>query len=332
LQILNFSGALMRARFGETVVLIAAALLVMQDAPAQIYPARAVRIVVASTPGSSPDVVARLLAQKLTERLGQQVVVDNRAGVGGNLGAEAVARAAADGYTLLLVMSSHAIGMALYKSLNYDLARDLVAVAPIASTPTLLVAHPALPATSVKALIALAKARPNELLLGSGGAGTPPHLCAEMFRGAARISFVHVPYKGISPALTDVAAGQLQFAFSSLPAVMSYVRSGRLRALGVTTLARTNLAPDVPAIAETLPGFEALGWFGIAAPAGTPPAVIERVHGAVHASMAQPDLIEALRNQGAEPMAGTTAQFGAFVASEIRKWGEVVRAIDLRPE
>ena len=184
----------------------------------------------------------------------------------------------------------------------------------------------------MKALIALAKARPGELLLGSGGAGTPPHLCAEMFRGAARISFVHVPYKGISPALTDLAAGQLQFAFSSLPAVMSYVRSGRLRALGVTTLKPTDLAPGVPPIAATLPGFEALGWYGLAAPAGTPAAVIERVHGAVQASITQPDLIEQLRNQGAEPMAGTTAQFGAFVASEIRKWGDVVKSIDLRPE
>ncbi len=321
-----------RTRFVVIAIAAAAALLAAQSVPAQTYPARAVRVVVASTPGSSPDVVARLLAQKLTERLGQQVVVENRAGVGGNLGAEAVARAAPDGYTLLLVMSSHAIGVALYKTLAYDLARDLAAVAPIATTPTLLVAHPALPVTSVKALIALARARPGELLLGSGGAGTPPHLCAEMFRGAAKISFVHVPYKGISPALTDLAAGQLQFAFSSLPAVMSFVRSGRLRALGVTTLARTNLAPGVPAIAETLPGFEALGWFGIAAPAVTPGAVIERLHGAVQASMAQPDLIEALRNQGAEPMAGTTAQFGAFTASEIRKWGEVVKSIDLKPE
>jgi tripartite-type tricarboxylate transporter receptor subunit TctC len=291
---------------------------------AQNYPQRPVRIVVASTPGSSPDVVARLLAQKLTERLGQQVVVENRAGVGGNLGAEAVARATPDGHTLLLVMSSHAIGMALYKNLNYDLARDLAAVAPIATTPSLLVTHPQLPAKSVSALIALIKARPNELLLGSGGAGTPPHLCAEMFRLAAKLQFTHVPYKGITPALADVAAGQLHFAFSSLPAVMSFVRSNRLRALGVTALARTPLAPGVPAIAETLPGFEALGWYGIAAPAGTPSAVNERVQTAVQASMT-PDLVEALRNQGAEPMNATTAQFGAFVSGEIGKWGKIVK-------
>jgi tripartite-type tricarboxylate transporter receptor subunit TctC len=323
---------MMRARFAEMAVFIAAALLIAQDAAAQSYPARAVRIVVASTPGSSPDVVARLLAQKLTERLGQQVVVDNRAGVGGNLGAEAVARAAPDGYTLLLLMSSHAISVSLYKSLGYDLTRDLNAIAPIGSTPSLLVTHPRLPATSVKALIALIRARPNELLLGSGGAGTPPHLCAEMFRGAAKLSFTHVPYKGITPALTDLAAGQLHFAFSSLPAAMSFVRSGRLRGLGVTTLARSALMPEMPPLAETLPGFEALGWYGIAAPAGAPAAVIERVRGAVQSSMTQPDLIEQLRNQGTEPMAGTTAQFGEFVASEIRKWGEVVRAIDLRPE
>ena len=301
-------------------------------AQAQSYPQRAVRIVVASTPGSSPDVVARLLAQKLTERLGQQVVVENRAGVGGNLGAEAVARATPDGYTLLLAMSSHAIGMTLYRNLSYDLARDLAPIAAIASTPSLLVTHPQLPAKSVSALIALIKARPNELLLGSGGAGTPPHLCAEMFRAAAKLQFTHVPYKGITPALSDVAAGQLHFAFSSLPAVMSFVRSQRLRALGVTTLTRSKLAPEAPAIAETLPGFEALGWYGIAAPTGTPPAVIERVHAAVQASMTQADLVEQLRNQGAEPMNGTSAQFGAFMNSEIRKWGEVVRAVDLRAE
>jgi len=301
-------------------------------ASAQTWPQRAVRIVVASTPGSSPDVVARLLAQKLTERFGQQVVVENRAGVGGNLGAEMVARSAPDGYTLLLTMQSHAIGMTLYKNLNHDLARDLAPVAAIASTPSLLVTHPKLPAKSVVALIALIKARPNELLLGSGGAGTPPHLCAEMFRAAAKLQFTHVPYKGITLALSDVAAGQLHFAFSSLPAVMTFVRSQRLRALGVTTRTRTILAPGVVPVAESLPGFEALGWYGIAAPTGTPPAVIERVLAAVQWAIAQNDLVEALRNQGAEPTHSTTAQFAVFVTSEIRKWGEVVGAVDLKVE
>jgi len=318
----------MKLFFHMTFVLLGA----ISFASAQDYPQRAVRIVVASTPGSSPDVVARLLAQKLTERLGQQVVVENRAGVGGNLGAESVARATSDGYTLLLAMQSHAIGMTLYKNLNYDLARDLVPVAAIASTPSLLVTHPNLPAKSVPALIALIKARSNELLLGSGGAGTPPHLCAEMFRAAAKLQFTHVPYKGVTPALSDVAAGQLHFAFSSLPAVMTFVRSQRLRPLGVTTLERTRLAPEVPAIAESLPGFEALGWYGIAAPTGVSPSVIERVHAAVQASIAQNDLVDALRNQGAEPMNSTTAQFGTFVMSEIRKWGEVVRTVDLKAE
>ena len=300
-------------------------------APAQNYPNRPVRFIVPIAAGGGADLVARVIAERLSRNLGQQVVVENRAGVGGNLGAEAVARAAADGHTLLLVMSSHAIGMTLYKKLNYDLARDLAAVAPIATTPSLLVTHPQLPAKSVAALIALIKARPNELLLGSGGAGTPPHLCAEMLRLSAKLQFTHVPYKGITPALADVAAGQLHFAFSSLPAVMSFVRSNRLRALGVTALTRTPLAPGVPAIAETLPGFEALGWYGIAAPAGTPSAVSERVLSAVQASLT-PDLVDALRNQGAEPMNATTAQFGAFVSSEIKKWGEVVRAVDLRAE
>ncbi len=307
-------------------------LLIAQGAAAQSYPLRAVRIIVASTPGSGPDVVARLVAQKLTERLGQQVVVENRAGVGGNLGAEAVVRAAPDGYTLLLEMASHAIGATLYKNPGYDLTRDLAAIAPIGSTPSLLVVHPRLPASNVKALIALAQSRPNELLLGSGGAGTPPHLCAELFRAAAKIAFVHVPYKGISPALTDLTSGQLHFAFTSLPASQALVKSGRLRALGVTSRERSALAPGVPAIAETLPGFDAIGWYGLAAPAGTPAAIIERLNATTQAVLALPELIAQLRNQGAEPMRGSVAEYHGFVTAEIRKWGEAVKAADARPE
>jgi tripartite-type tricarboxylate transporter receptor subunit TctC len=307
-------------------------LVYVHCALAQQYPARPIRIVAASSPGSGPDVIARLIAQKLTERLGQQVVVDNRAGVGGNLGAEAVARAAPDGYTLLLAMASQAIGMTLYKKLSYDLARDFAAIAPVASTPFILTTHLSLPATSVKGLIALAKARPGELLLGSGGAGTPPHLCAEMFKAHARISFVHVPYKGITPALTDVQSGQLHFAFSSVPAAMPFVRSARLRALAVTTLQRSALVPDVPSVAETLPGFEAVGWYGLVAPAGTPQAVIERLHAVTQSAVGVPGLIEQLRNQGAEPMQGTSASFGAFIGAEIKKWGDAVKDVEAGPE
>jgi tripartite-type tricarboxylate transporter receptor subunit TctC len=307
-------------------------LVYVQCALAQQYPSRPVRIVAASAPGSGPDVVARLVAQKLTERLGQQVVVENRAGVGGNLGAEVVARAAPDGYMLLLAMASHAIGMTLYRNPGYDLARDLAAVAPVASAPSILVTHPSLPATSVQGLIALARARPGGLLLGSGGSGTQPHLCAELFRVAAKISFVHVPYKGITPALTDLQGGQLHFAFSSVPAAMPFVRSARLRALAVTTRERSVLVRGVPSIAETLPGYEALGWYGLVAPAGTPAGVVERLHAVTQSVLGLPDLIEQLRNQGAEPMAGTSAWFGAFIASEIRKWGDAVKAVDARPE
>lgn len=299
---------------------------------AQQYPARPIRIVAASSPGSGPDVVARLIAQKLAERIGQQVVVEDRAGVGGNLGAEAVARAAPDGYTLLLAMASHAIGMTLYQHPAYDLARDFAAIAPVASTPSVLVTHRSLPATSVAALIALAKARPGELLLGSGGAGTQPHLCAEMFKAAAGISFVHVPYKGITPALSDLSGGQLHFAFSSTPSAMPFVRSGRLRALAMTSLQRSALAPDIPSLAETLPGFEAIGWYGLVAPAGTAPGVIERLHGATQSVVGMPELIEQLRSQGAEPLRGTSASFGLFIGTEIKKWGAVVKAVGARAD
>ena len=299
---------------------------------AQEYPVRPIRVVAASAPGSGPDVIARLIAQKLTERLGQQVVVDNRAGVGGNLGAEAVARAAPDGYTLLLAMASQAIGMTLYKNPAYDLLRDFAAIAPVASTPFVLVTHRSLPAASVPALIALAKARPGELLFGSGGAGTPPHLCAEIFKAAARISFVHVPYKGITPALTELSGGQLHFAFASMPAAMALVRGARLRALAVTTLRRSVLAPDLPSIAETLPGFEAVGWYGLVAPAGTPQDVVARLHAVTQSIVGAPEMIGQLRSQGAEPIRGTSAAFGAFIGAEIKKWSQAVKAADARAE
>jgi tripartite-type tricarboxylate transporter receptor subunit TctC len=317
------------------LTIVAASLVaagVAAPAPAQDYPSQTIKMVISFGPGGGSDIIGRIVAQRLQEKLGQPVVVENRAGAGGNLGAEAVARAAPDGYTLLLAMASHAIGMTLYRNPGYDLTRDLAAVAPVASAPSILVTHPSLPATSVKGLIALAKARPGELLLGSGGAGTPPHLCAEMFKAHARISFVHVPYKGITPALTDVQSGQLQFAFSSVPAAMPFVRGARLRALAVTTLQRSALVPDVPSVAETLPGFEAVGWYGLVAPAGTPQAVIERLHAATQSVVAVPGLIEQLRNQGAEPMQGTSASFGAFIGAEIKKWGDVVKAVEARAD
>jgi len=292
---------------------------------AQPYPTRPIRIVAASTPGSGPDVVARLIAQKLAERLGQQVMVVNRAGVGGNLGAEAVARATPDGYTLLLAMASHAIGMTLYKKPAYDLERDFAAVAPVASTPFILVTHPSLPATSVKELIALARARPGELLFGSGGAGTPPHLCTEIFKVAARISFVHVPYKGITPALVDLYGGQLHSAFSSMPAAMPFIRSARLRALGVTAPKRSPMAPGIPSVAETLPGFDVVGWYGLVVPAGTPPDVVERLHSATGSILGAADAIEQLRRLGADPIHGTSAAFSSFIVAEVRKWGKAVK-------
>lgn len=304
---------------------VAAASAFVHCAAAQPYPAHPVRIIAASTPGSGPDVVARLIAQKFAERLGQQVIVVNRPGVGGNLGGEAASRAAPDGYTLLLAMASHAIGMTLYKKPGYDLQRDFAAVAPIATTPFILVTHPKLPATSVKELIALARAHPGELLFGSGGAGTPPHLCTEMFKSAARISFVHVPYKGITPALVDLYGGQLHAAFSSMPAAMPFVRSARLRALAVTAPHGSPMAPGIPSVAETLPGFNVVGWYGLVVPTGTPPDVVARLHSVTENILGAADMMGRLRSLGAEPILGTPTSFSAFIKAEMKKWGKAVK-------
>jgi len=301
-------------------------------AAAVAYPARSIRIVVASAPGSGPDIVTRLIGRKLAETWQQQIIADNRTGAGGNVGAEIVAHAVPDGYTLLMATASQPIGAALYAKLNYDLTRDFVPVSLVASTPFVLVVNPAVPANSVAELIALAKAKPGFLRYGSGGSGTPPHLCAEILKSSAGLDIVHVPYKGVTPALTDLLGGQVQFVFSVVPSALPLIQTNKLRALGVTSAKRTSLAPELPTIAESLPGFEVIGWYGLLAPTGTPADVVARLNAAVIAALKNPELRERFVALGADPLGTTPQVFAQFIRTELSKWGKAVKDSGARVE
>ena len=301
-------------------------------AAAAAYPARPIRIVVASAPGSGPDIVTRLIGRKLAETWQQQIIADNRTGAGGNVGAEIVAHAVPDGYTLLMATASQPIGAALYAKLNYDLTRDFVPVSLIASTPFVLVVNSVVPANSVAELIALAKAKPGLLRYGSGGSGTPPHLCAEILKSSAGLDIVHVPYKGVTPALTDLLGGQVQLVFAVVPAALPLMQTSKLRALGVTSAKRTSLAPELPTIAESVPGFEVIGWYGLLAPTGTPADVVARLNAAVIAALKNPELRERFVALGADPLGTTPQVFSHFIRTELVKWGKAVKDSGARVE
>ncbi len=310
----------------EALVLVAWAALAA-TAVAQDYPSRPLRYVVPFTAGGGGDIIIREVAQRLTARLGQTVIVDNRAGAGGSLGTEIVARAPADGYTLLMAnVAPMAINVSVYKKLNYDPAKDFAPVTLLASFPNILVLHPSVPARTLPQLIALARSKPGQLTYASAGAGSTTHLAAEFFRSRAQVDVIHVPYKGGGAALIDLVAGQVTLYFSSLPAALPMVRTGRLRALGVTGLTRSVAAPDVPTIAESgFAGFEAVTWIGAVAPAGTPPAIITRLNRELVEIMQAGDMREKMIAQGAEPLTNTPEQFAAYIKSEIGKWAAVVK-------
>lgn len=289
-------------------------------------PDKPLRIVVPFAAGGSTDVTARLVAGALAERLGQSVVVDNRGGAGGNIGAEAVARAEPDGYTLILATSStHATNAALYRKLPFNPVRDFTPISQIAFVPNLLVVNPDLPVKSVAELVAYAKARPGQLNYGSGGAGTSLHLAAAVFAYRAGIDMVHVPYRGGAPVALDLVAGKLQVSFSPLIEVLQQVRAGKLRALGVTTARRSALLPDVPAIAEVIPGYEVALWNGIMGPAGLPAPVVARLGSEIVAIVGSQDTRSRLAELGSDPVGSTPGEFAAFVAAEQPKWAELVR-------
>lgn len=309
-----------------SVLLVAFAAAAVTPCNAQDYPRRTIRIVAATTPGSGPDLIARLVAQHLSSRVGQPVIVDNRPGAGGNLGAEVVAKSPADGYTLLLSTSSQAISATLYRKLNYDLMRDFAPVSFIASGPQILVVHPSLPVKSLKDLVALARARPGDLLFGTGGVGTAPHLAGEMLKTEARIRFVHVPYKGMPAAITDLLGGQIHFIFAMTPVALPHIVEGRLRGVAITSAQRSALAPGVPTMAETFPGFEAIGWYGVLAPAGTPSALVQRLNTEVQTMFDSPDAVKRLKDQGTEPVRSTPGSFAEFVRRDVKKWGAAIIA------
>jgi tripartite-type tricarboxylate transporter receptor subunit TctC len=296
------------------------------------FPVRPIRIIVSSAPGSGPDVIARLFGPSLTGALGQSVVVDNRTGAGGNIGGELAAHAAADGYTLLMATANHAIGMSLYSKLNYDLLRDFSAISQLAATPYLLVVNPGFSAKSATELIAVAKLRPGAVNYGSGGSGSPPHLATEVFSSMSGIRMTHVPYKGVTPALADLAAGRLDVVFSAVPAALPLVKAGKLRALGISSAQRSALAPDVPVIREAVPGYEVLGWYGLIAPARTSTAVVNRLNAAVIQTLQSEELRQRLLASGAEPLGTAPAQFAGVLRAEVARWQQAVRESGARAE
>ena len=303
----------------------------MQAAEAP-YPARPVRIVVTNTAGSGADVVTRLVGDRLTKIWGQQVVIDNRAGASGNLGAEIVARAAPDGYTLLMVNSQHANAAALGEKLAYDLTRDFSHITLLASTPLILFVNAAVPAANMRELIALAKAKPGTLNFGTPGTGTASHLATELLRSMAGIDIVHVPYKGTPQALTDTMGGQLQLSVLVATAVIPSLKGGKIRALGVTSAKRTPLAPELPAIAETVPGYEWTGWYGISAPAGAPRALVAGINAALLDVLKSGEFRERLLELGADPLGTTPQEYAEHIRRQIEKMRQAIKVAGIKIE
>ena len=300
---------------------------------AQNYPSHTIRLVVPSSPGGGTDIVGRMLAQKLSEQLGQQVVVDNRAGAGTIIGNDAVAKSAPDGYTLLMGLSTLAINPSMYAKLPYDALRDFAPISQSVAACNVLILHPSVPARTVTGLIALAKAKPGSLTFGSAGVGTNPHLSGELFKSLARIDMVHVPFKGSGQSVISQLAGEIAANFPSVPTAMPYIRAGRLRALGVTTLKRAQALPDVPSIAEAgLPGYEATQWFGLLAPAGTPRPIIDRLYQESSRALRTADMKERMTAEGLEVVGGTPEEFASYIRSETEKWTQVIKAAGIKPQ
>ena len=316
----------------KSIPWVLAACVAAGAADAQNYPLKPIRIVVTSF-GSGPDLMARLVGQRLTEAWGQQVIVDARVGATGRIAAEHVARSAADGYTLMMVTSQFAIGSALYDKLTYDPIKDFAPVALMASTPFVLVVHPSVPAKSVKELVALAKARPGQLQGGTSGAGSPAGLALQRLKSMTGVSITDIPFKTIVQAYTDTAAGQIHFTFTVVPAVLPAVRSGRLRGLAVTSLKRTPLAPELPTIADSIPGYEVIGWYGLVAPARTPPEIVVKLNAEIGRAMRSAEMQERLVSLGAELAAPASAQeFGSYLAAQIEQSRQLIKASGALPD
>jgi tripartite-type tricarboxylate transporter receptor subunit TctC len=301
------------------------------NAHAQEYPSRPVRLIVSSSPGSGVDIVGRIVAQRMSEILSAPIVVDNRAGAGGTLGVQLVARSPADGYTLLMVAPSFTISASYERDLPYDVIRDFAPVGQATTGHYIVVVHPSLPVFSLKELIALAKARPGQLNFGSGGNGNSSHLAVEYFRSMTKLDIVHVPYKGSGPAITDLVAGQIQLMFANLTAAVPHVKTSRLRALAVTGEKRAAALPDLRTVVEAgVPGYVVTNWFGVAAPGRTPPEIIAKLGAALNAAMRDPGMRERLAGEGAEPAPSAPAEFGKLIAREVAIWAKVVKSSGLQ--
>jgi tripartite-type tricarboxylate transporter receptor subunit TctC len=297
-------------------------------AQAQNYPAKPIRFVVPYPAGGPLDTVARLLGQKVSESVKQPVIVDNKPGAGGNIGADAVAKSPPDGYTILMgAVATHAINPTLYAAIPYDAVKDFIPVTQVASTPNVLVVNPSIPANNVREFIAYAKANPGKLNFGSGSTGSAGHLAGELFKTMAGVDMTHVPYKGAAPAMNDLIGGQIQLMFDNLASSLGQVRAGRVKALAVTTAKRTPLAPELPTIAESgLPGFDINTWFGIFVPAGTPREIVDRLHDQFAHALASPDVREKMLSLGAEPVGNRPEEFAAYIRAEADKYARVIRA------
>jgi tripartite-type tricarboxylate transporter receptor subunit TctC len=321
-----------RRKFLHLAASVAAFPAVARSARADTYPSRPVRLLVGAVPGSSPDVVARLIAERLSERLGQAFVVENRAGASGNIATEDVARAPADGYTLLLVSAGSAINTSLFDNLNFDLVRDIAPVSGVVSFPMVITVRSQFEAKTLPELIAYAKDKPGKLNLGTPPIGSPQDVAGELFKMQTGTNFVIVPYRGGPPAITDALGGQIDGVIGTVLLLIDFIRAGSLRALAVTGKTPSELLPDVPTVASFVPGFEASQWVGIGTPTNTPAAIVETLNREINAGLADPTMKKRFLDLGGTPFPGTAAEFGAFVAAETGKWGKVVKSASLKPE
>jgi tripartite-type tricarboxylate transporter receptor subunit TctC len=322
-----------RRRFLRLAAGAAALPAVSRIARAQTYPSRPVRVIVPFAPAGTTDILARLIGQWLSEQLGQSFIVENRPGASTMIGTEAVVRAPADGYTLILAATASAINTTLYeKKISYDFLRDIAPVAGILRVPNVVVVHPSLPVRTIPELIAYAKANPGRINVESPGAGTSSHLAGELFKVMTGVDMIHVQYRGNAPALIDLLAGQVQVGFDTMPASIEYVRAGKLRALAVSTVTRSQTLPDLPTVSEFVPGYESSGYFGLGAPGKTPAEIIDKLNREVNAGLADPKLRAQLTDLGGMILAGSPADFRKLIDDETEKWGKVIRAANIKPD
>jgi tripartite-type tricarboxylate transporter receptor subunit TctC len=301
-------------------------------ARAQTYPARPVRWIVAYPPGGVGDILARVIGQRLSERLRQPFVIENRPGAGGNIGTEAVVRAPADGYTLLMALAPNAINATLYEKLNFNFIREIAPVASVMRAPQVLDVNPSVPAKTVPEFIAYAKANPGKLNMGSGGVGTQQHVAGELFKMMTGVNMVHVPYRGGPPAVADLLGGQLQVMFDYLPESIEYIRTGKLRPLAVTTTMRSEALPDIPTVGDFVPGYETSGWWGVGVPRNTPAAIIDKLNNEINTILADPEIKARFADLGGTVLAGSPSEFGQLIADETEKWGKVVKFVGIKAD